>query len=120
MGKADEAAALHAGGSSCSGAVLGAFASEAGLSAPEVSRLAGPMAGGKMIKCGAVLAAEEVLKRKYPKETAEKKIEEFEAAFTGKNQSVVCREIRGLTGKGRLRSCRGCVTDSAEILEEMI
>ena len=39
-----------------------------------------------------------------------KEIEEFEAAFTGKNRSVICREIRGLTGKGRLRSCRGCVT----------
>ena len=48
------------------------------------------------------------------------KIKEFEQEFISMNKSVICRALKGI-GTGKiLRSCRGCVTDSAEILSEII
>jgi len=36
------------------------------------------------------------------------------------NGSLICKELKGVgTGKV-LRSCRGCVMDSAELLEKLI
>lgn len=117
MGKlAEQAVFNHRRFYSCSGAVLCAFAEEIGLSESEAQRLAQPIAGGRQGKCGAVLAAERVLEEKYGQARAAAMIERLEAAFVGKNQSVICRELRGR----RLRPCRGCVQDSAEILEQLL
>ncbi len=116
--KANKAIENHKNFYSCSAAVLCAFADEIGLSAPEAKAAAAPFAGGRMGKCGAVLASEYILSKKYP-DRAQQLISEFESEFTGMNRSVMCRELKGaLTGKP-LRSCRGCVTDAAEILEKM-
>ena len=105
---------------SCSAAVLSAFAEDAGLSEEAAKQAAKPMAGGRMVKCGAVLAAEKVLAEKYGEQAACEKIEELERRFIEKNSTVICRELKGFgTGKV-LRSCRGCVTDAAEILENML
>lgn len=101
---------------SCSASVLCAFAAEAGLTEAEAKRLAAPIAGGKMERCGAVLAAERVLEAKYGASAAQAICERLEAAFIGKNRSVLCRELRGL----RLRPCRGCVRDAAELLEAVL
>lgn len=98
---------------SCSASVLCAFADEAGIDEKEAKTAAAPFAGGRMGKCGAVMAAEYVLACKYGKDSD--KINEFEAEFTSRNRSVMCSELRG-----GLRSCRGCVTDAAEILENML
>ena len=71
-----------------------------------------------MGKCGAVLAAETVLSAKFG--MTDPRVAEFDARFTQKNQSLLCSELKGgLTGKP-LRSCRGCVTDAAELLEELL
>jgi len=110
----------HKSGLSCSASVLNAFRNEISLDEKQALLTAMPMAGGKMTKCGAVLAAEYVIKNKYPDDIAEKKIKEFEQEFISMNKSVICRELKG-TGTGKvLRSCRGCVMDSAEILSEII
>ena len=37
-----------------------------------------------------------------------------------KNTSVLCKELKGITTGTVLRSCRGCVEDAAEILEEIV
>ena len=116
--KANRAIENHKNFYSCSAAVMCAFADEIGITEEEAKAAAAPFAGGKMIKCGAVLAAEYILSRKYP-EKAHELISEFENRFTSMNSSVVCKELKGfLTGKP-LRSCRGCVTDAAGILEKM-
>lgn len=107
--KAKEAADFHRSGYSCSQAVYCAFCDETGLTEAQARSVAAPYAGGAKIKCGAVLAAELVLDEK------EELVRQFEERFTAKNQSVNCRELR----RG-LRSCRGCVEDSAQILEEML
>lgn len=116
--KANNAIQNHKNFYSCSAAVLCAFADEIGLGEQEAKAVAAPFAGGKMGKCGAVLAAEYILSQKYPVK-AQQLISDFESEFTGMNQTVMCRELKGaLTGKP-LRSCRGCVTDAAKILEKM-
>ena len=43
----------------------------------------------------------------------------FEKEFTDMNRSLMCRELKGALTGAPLRSCRGCVTDAAEILERM-
>ena len=119
MTKAEKAAANHSHFYSCSASVLCAFAEDAGLDEKEAKSLAAPMAGGRQGKCGAVLAAEYVLAKKYPGD-AQAKTVEFEKAFTQMNKSVICAELKGgLTGSV-LRSCRGCVTDAAELLEKLL
>lgn len=115
--KLQEASSFHRSGYNCSQAVLCAFCDEIGKTVKEAARIAAPYASGMKVKCGAVLAAELVLEAKSGGEEEKKRlIEDFEKRFVGKNQSVVCRELRSQ----RLRSCRGCVEDSAEILEEML
>lgn len=118
----ERASSIHAKGYSCSGAVLAAFADELGMSDRQAVRTAAPMAGGAKIKCGAVLAAEYVLDKKANEQgnSSADFISEFEKRFKEENTSVICRELRGGLGAPRLRSCRGCVEDSADILEQML
>ncbi|MBO4866514.1 MAG: C_GCAxxG_C_C family protein [Ruminococcus sp.] len=118
--KSDLAIENHKNGQSCSSAVLCAFIDDAGMTVDEAWNAAMRYAGGKMDKCGAVLAAELVLKRKFGEEIASKKIAELEKRFMEMNSSLMCRELKGIgTGKV-LRTCRGCVTDASVILEDLL
>ncbi|MBR1383276.1 MAG: C_GCAxxG_C_C family protein [Ruminococcus sp.] len=118
MTKAETAAGYHKSFYPCSAAVLCAFCKEAGLTEQEAKIIAKPFAGGRMGKCGAVLAAEYVLEKHFP--DGKEKAEELERRFKEMNKSVMCRELKGgLTGQV-LRPCRGCVIDAAEILESML
>ena len=94
---------------SCSASILCAFADEAGMSEQAARTVAAPFAGGRMGKCGAVLAAEYVLEKRFGESS--ENIAEFEKQFTDKNKSLMCSELRSTK-----RSCRGCVTDAAELL----
>ena len=40
--------------------------------------------------------------------------------FEEKNQSVICRELKGIDTGKVLRSCNGCIADAVEILEKKI
>lgn len=118
MTKAEQAVENHKSFMNCAASVLCAFAEDAGLDQQTALAQARPMAGGRMGKCGAVLAAEQVLAAKYGASDA--RIAELERRFQAQNQSVMCRELKGgLTGEV-LRSCRGCVTDAAALLEEIM
>ena len=66
-----KAVEYHKSGFSCSAAVLNAFRDEIFMDEIQALSAAAPMAGGRMIKCGAVLAAEYVIRNKYDGETAE-------------------------------------------------
>ncbi|WP_303824635.1 C-GCAxxG-C-C family protein [Ruminococcus flavefaciens] len=116
--KANKAVENHKSFYSCSASVLCAFADEAGMSEQEARAAAAPFAGGRMGKCGAVLAAEYVLSKRFP-DSADEKLAAFEKEFTDMNRSVICLELKGALTGSPLRSCRGCVTDAAEILERM-
>ena len=60
---AEKAVENHKNFYSCSAAVLCAYAEKAGLTSEEARNVAAPFAGGKMGKCGAVMAAEYVLQQ---------------------------------------------------------
>lgn len=100
---------------SCAAAVLTTYLDEVGMNEYEAKMAAMPMAGGRMGKCGAVLAAEEVLKVQAPD-----KLEQLEKLFEEKNGSIMCNELKGRTGGPMLRSCPGCVEDACEILEKLL
>lgn len=40
--------------------------------------------------------------------------------FKAKNQSVICKELKGIDTGKVLRDCRGCVEDAAALLEEIV
>ncbi len=42
------------------------------------------------------------------------------AAFSEKNSSVICRELKGVDTKKVLRSCDGCIEDAAAIAEKLL
>lgn len=102
----------------CSAAVACAFADAAGVTEQEARKAVMPFAGGKMGKCGAVLAAEYVLRKKFG-DSADDKIAAFEKQFTEKNRTLMCKELKGALTGTVIRTCRGCVTDAAELLEDM-
>ncbi len=114
-GSAEKAAENHKSGMPCSVAVLNAFCEEAGLTEDAARQIARPFAGGRMGKCGAVLAAEYVLTQKYG-DAAQEKIDALEAAFMAKHGSVQCRELRMQS----FHVCRECVRDAAALLEEEV
>lgn len=116
--RAEKAVKNHKNFYSCSAAVLCAFADAAGLDEQSARIVAAPFAGGKIGKCGAVLAAEYVLEKRFGENAADK-LTEFEKKFTDMNKSLMCRELKGALTGTPLRSCRGCVTDAAEILENL-
>lgn len=112
----DQAVKNHREFYSCSAAVLCAFAEQAGLSEREARNIAAPFAGGKMGKCGAVLAAEYVLQHSGRGDAGEQ-LRQFEERFIGADKgSVLCNDLRGKVPG----SCRACVTDAARILEDML
>lgn len=105
---------------SCSAAVACAFADTAGVPEQTAKKDAMPFAGGKMGKCGAVLAAEYILTKKYGENGAKEKIAEFERRFTEMNSTMMCKELKGSLTGTVIRSCRGCVTDAAELLDGIL
>ena len=115
MKKSEQAIENHKQFMSCSAAVLSSFCEDAGMTPEEAMAAARPMAGGRMGKCGAVLAAETVLARKYGAQDS--RIGELNRRFIEKHRSVICRELKS----GAVKSpCRSCVTDAAEILESLL
>ena len=119
MTKAEKAVENHKHFYSCAASVLCAFAEDAGLNKADAKAAAASMAGGRQGKCGAVLAAQYVLTKRFPGQ-ADEMAAKLEEQFKAKNRSVICKELKGgLTGSV-LRPCRGCVADAAELLEKMI
>ena len=114
--RTDSAVNNHKSFKSCSASVLMAFADRIGINEAEAKNIAAPFAGGRMGKCGAVMAAEYVLEQLYG-DNAAQKIEKYEADFIATDKgSVMCEDLRGKVPG----SCRACVTDAARLLEEMI
>jgi len=96
----------------CAAAVLTTYGDLAGITEEEAFEMARPMSGGRMGTCGAVLAAQEILKRTNPDKT-----QEVEKLFTDKNGTSLCRELKGTTYH---RSCPGCVEDASLIIEQLL
>ena len=142
--KSETAKTLFHRGANCAQAVLGAFASECGLTEEEAFRIASGFGGGigRMREvCGAVsgmvlvanfLCGQSDISDKTAKDAHYAKIRELTEEFQEQTGSVVCRELLGLeknqvdapVSEARTaqyyqkRPCAEMVALAAEILEE--
>lgn len=129
MGKfAERAVANHKKKYNCAQAVACAFCEELGRDEKEVFEMmeAFGFGMGTMGTCGAVsgmaavvgmIESDGALDAPKSKKESYKAMKALTEQFKAKNQSVICREIKGVDTKKVLRSCDGCVQDAAEILE---
>lgn len=142
--KSEKAKALFHTGANCAQAVLGAFASECGLTEEEAFRIASGFGGGvSRLReiCGAVsgmvlvanfLCGQSDITDKTAKDAHYAKVRELTDAFQAETGSVVCRELLGLEKKQsdvpvsearteqyyKKRPCGEMVALAAGILEE--
>lgn len=49
-----------------------------------------------------------------------KVVKELTGKFIEKNNSVICRELKGVDTGIVLRSCNGCIQDATEIVDEYL
>ena len=131
MTKVEKAVSLHDKGYNCAQAVVCAFAEDFGLdeqTAYKMSEAFG-LGVGKMEICGAVSGAcmlagmknsgglENIGKTKAETYKINRAIAD---EFKQMNQSVVCRELKGVQTGTVLRSCTGCIEDAVKIVEKYI
>lgn len=45
---------------------------------------------------------------------------ELVQTFKNKNHSIICKDLKGVENDEVLRSCKGCIEDAAEILDEIL
>lgn len=131
MTKVEKAVSLHDKGYNCAQAVVCAFAEDFGLdeqTAYKMSEAFG-LGVGQMEICGAVSGAcmlagmknsgglENIGKTKAETYKINRAIAD---EFKQMNQSVVCRELKGVQTGTVLRSCTGCIEDAVKIVEKYI
>ncbi len=73
--------------------------------------------------CGAIIGAVNMLgliRKEDPRSENMKRAKRIISDFQKQNQSVICKELKGIgTGKV-LRECNDCVKDAAELLEQVL
>lgn len=128
---AERAVENHRKGYNCAQAVACAFCEKLGRDEKEVFEMmeAFGLGMGTMGTCGAVsgmaavagmVESDGALDAPQTKKQSYKAMKELTEKFIAKNQSVICREIKGVETGKVLRSCPGCVQDAAELLEEYL
>ena len=122
----------HTRGYNCAQIVLCSYAEELGIDEETLFRISegfGAGMGGMMQTCGAVTAmfmalglanSSGDLQACDTKPQTMKKVRELAAEFEKKNESIVCRELKGIDTGKVLRSCDGCIEDSIRILGEYL
>ena len=126
----DKAIELHSNRYTCSQAVACAFCDLVNVDEDTMKDMVRKYSGGAYKVCGAVMGAYVIVNYlndnvnlENPAEPIKEDIEllnEIERRFKEKNTSVLCKELKVITTGTVLRSCRGCVEDAAEILEEIV
>ena len=126
----DKSIELHSNRYTCSQAVACAFCDLVNVDEDTMKDMVRKYSGGAYKVCGAVMGAYVIVNYlndnvnlENPAEPIKEDIEllnEIERRFKEKNTSVLCKELKGITTGTVLRSCRGCVEDAAEILEEIV
>jgi len=129
----EEAVARHKKGYNCSQAVLCTYCDLFDMDEKTAFRVAegfGGGMGGMHGTCGAVTGMFMTLgllnsdgNIEEPGKTKKQTyaiIRHKAEAFQEKNSSMICADLLGVSGKPKLRSCDGCIEDSARIIEEYI
>ena len=126
----NKAKELHSNTYTCSQAVACAFCDLVDVDDETMKSIVRKYSGGAYKVCGAVMGAYVIvnylkgnINPDNPAELIkedEELLHEIERRFKEKNTSVMCKDLKGITTGNVLRSCRGCVEDAAEILEELL
>lgn len=131
MNKKELALQYHHSNYNCAQATALAFCDELGLDKETVFKLAEGFGKGMGTfgTCGAVsgmaiilgaVNSDGDLDAPKSKLSTYKLMEEATAKFLEKNQSVICKDIKGIETGKVLRSCDGCIEDAVDILEEIL
>ena len=130
--RAAKAIENHNKGYNCAQSVACAYCDAAGMDEETMFKVMegfGLGMGGTYGTCGAVTGAIAVLSMRNSSgnlETPDSKggaykiVREVTEEFIEKNDSLVCRELKGIDTGRLLRSCPGCIEDAAEILAEIL
>lgn len=130
--KIQDAIERHRKGYSCSQAVMCTYCEQFGVDEKTAFRIAeGFGAGmGKMQEtCGAVTGmfmvaglqnSDGQLDKCKTKLDTYATIKELADEFKKMNGSIVCRDLLGINGKPKLRSCNGCIEDACKIIEQKL
>lgn len=118
----------HFNGYNCAQAVACAFCDEIGIDENTMFQLSGGLGvgmGNMEGSCGAVCAAVMIAGMKAQQAGLSKKdcfklTSGISKAFTEKNSSVICKELKGIETGKILRDCHSCVLDAASLLESAI
>ena len=126
----NKAIELHRNRYTCSQAVACAFCDLVDVDETTMKEIVRRYSGGAYKVCGAVMGAYVIVNYLNGNVNSENPAEpikddkellnEIERKFKEKNTAVICKELKGITTGTVLRSCRGCVEDAAEILEELV
>lgn len=126
-----KAVEYHHKGYNCAQAVVCAYCDLFDMDERESFRMAEAFGFGMgtMGTCGAVsamamLAGMKIsdcdLAKPATKKESYRAMKQMTKAFEEKNQTVVCRELKGVGTGAPLRSCDGCIEDAASIIEEFL
>lgn len=130
MNRIEKALENHKKGYNCSQAVACAFCDKMGLDEETVFKMMegfGFGVGDSFGTCGAVSGMAAVMSMALSsgnldspdsKQKTYAKVRELNAKFRMKNNSTICRELKGIGTGEVLRSCDGCIEDAALILME--
>ena len=122
---------LHKKGYNCAQAVACAYCDLVGVDEDTMFKMAeglGAGMGGMEGTCGAVSGAVLLagMANSHGKEARDSKAATYRLsktirlAFKEKNQSVICKDLKGVETKKVLRSCDGCIEDAAAIVETLL
>lgn len=131
MDRKELALELHSKGFNCAQSVACSFCNVLGSDPETVFKLAEAFGAGmgSFNTCGAVSAMAMVIGMKHsdgnldnPKSKREcyQLMKQATEKFTEMNQSIICREIKGMDSGKVLRSCNGCIEDAVAILDELL
>lgn len=130
MTPTEKAAELHNSGYNCCQAVACAFAQKLGIDEETLFKIGegfGLGMGAMNCTCGAISGAVMLAGLKNSGGTSQRtKAATYKLAakiideFKAKNQSVICRELKGVDTGNILRSCSGCIEDAVKIAEEIL
>lgn len=131
MDRKELAVSLHHKKFNCAQSVVCAFAEDLGYDPETIFKTAEAFGGGMATfgTCGAVTAIAIVLGMKNSdgnlaapatKKSTYKLMRRATDMFLEKNQSTICRDIKGIDTGCPIRSCDGCIEDAVEILEELL
>ena len=131
MNRKELAVELHHKKFNCAQCVVCTFADVLGCDPHIAFKLSEAFGGGMATQstCGAVSAMAMVIGMKesdgnldnpQTKRQCYQLMRTATNLFAEKNQSTICRQLKGLDGGPVLRHCDGCIEDAVEILEQLL